>query len=352
MDFALTSCPYCGRSVDPSDPTRYVCQSCGKYIYRDRTDAQAFIRPGEIEDRFRDAFAAVADGNEKKAMDIANDLVESTGCCDHDSFFLRGYINAIIGEDGKSLADWKKGLELLSNDTNLDAYVVMMARSIASMIIYKEREFIEFNVVGHIDRLCEEIDANTGMSCKAFVYYTILFNCIDLSRDMDEEDRKILKDILPNIFRRIVAYQRNYWSLPKIIDQYLRLVGYDPETYEDDDNEVPHIYDLLRSEFARHTSRMTEEDRVRIFDRWDDASLRENIEPLLDSMVGPKRGGLLAILRAKKEEPEADDLDRLIHSYVDKCLLIDGPVEEPAELRALRGSRGAQAVSSGPSGRE
>ncbi len=329
MDFALTSCPYCGRAVDPSDPTKYVCRSCGKFIYRDRTDMMAFIRPSEIEDRFREAFAAVGDGNDKKAMDIANDLVESTGCCDHDSFFLRGYINASKGEDGKALTDWKKGLELLSNDTNLDAYVVMMSRSVASMIIYKEREFIEFNVVGHIDRLCDEIDANTGMSCKSFVYYTILTNCIDLSKDMDDDERKILRDVLPNLFRRVVAYQRNYWVLPGVIDGYLRLVGYDPETYEEDDNEIPHIYDVLRTTIVEHTSRMSDEDRIRIFDRWDDKSLRENIEPLLDSMVGPKRGGLLAILRNKKEEPESTDLGTLIHAYVDKCLLIDGPVEEP-----------------------
>ena len=329
MDFALTSCPYCGRAVDSSDPARYVCQSCGKYIYRNRSDTYSFIRPSEIEDRFRDIFSAVADGNDRKAMDIANDLVESTEDADHDSFFVRGYVNAIKGEDGKALADWKKGWELLSNDRNLDAYVCLVSRAIASMIIYKEREFIEFNVVAHVDRLCDDIDGSTGMSCKSFVYYSILENCLDLAKEMDEEERKVLKDVIPNLLRRAVAYQRNYWRLAEVIDWYLRFIDFHEETYEDDDNEVPHVYYLIGKTFQEHLSRMTDEDRIRIFDRWDDKSLRENIEPLLDAMVGPKRNGILAMIRGKKEGQEGANIDTMIHTYVDKCLLIDSPAEEP-----------------------
>lgn len=326
MDFALTSCPYCGRAVDSSDPGRYVCRSCGKYIYTRRYDILSFIRPSEIEDRFREAIAAMDDDNPKKAMEIADDLVESTGCCNHDSLFLRGYLYAELGEDGKSLADWKKALELVSNDVNLDAYICLMAKGITDMIRYKEREFIEFNEVSYIDKLCDEIDASTGMSCKSFVYYTILRDCTRVVFGQEEQLDE-LRDVIPNLFRRSIAYERDYWGLPRMIEQYLRFIGFNEETFEDDDNQVPHIYYLIQKEFDAHISKMTEEDRIRIFDRWDDKSLREKVEPLLDAMVGPKRGGLLGKLR-RKEEPGLD-LQTLIHAYVDRCLLIDGPPEEP-----------------------
>lgn len=327
MDFAWRSCPYCGRAVDSSEPGRYVCGSCGKIIHSRLDDVLAFFHPRENGDRFEEAFAALADGNQKKAMDIADELAGSSECCDHDSLFLRGYVYAQIGEDGKSLAEWKKALELLSNDVELDAYLCFMAKGITDMILYKEREFIEFNSIAHIDRLAEDIDSSTGMSCKSLLYYTIMCYCIKSATG--EEEVEQLKDVVPGLFRRAVAYQRNYWTLPVIIEQYLEYIGYNEETFEDDDNEVPHIYYLVRKEFEEHLAKMTEEDRIRIFDRWDDKTLRETIEPLLDAMVGPKRGGLLGKLR-RKEVPGLD-LATLIHAYVDKCLLIDGPPEEPAE---------------------
>lgn len=314
------SCPYCGRAVDSSDPRKYVCRGCGKFVYTQRSNVLAFIRPSEIEDRFREAIAAEADDNEKKAMEIAEDLVQSTGGEDRDSLFLRGYVYALKGEDGRSLADWKKGLELLSDDANLDAYVCLMAEGVAEMILYKEREFIEFNPVAHIDRLCADIDSSTGMSCTSFVYYTILRDCIMKIRQLEEGERNEFGDVVPDLFRRVVAYQRNYWVLPQEIDEYLDLISYNEETYVEDENEVPHVYHLMRDEIRSRIAGMTDEDRIRIFDHWDDASLSEQIEPLVDAMVGPKRGGFLAKFR-KKDEAEDDPVES-IRAYADRCLLI------------------------------
>lgn len=328
MDFVLMSCPYCGRAVDSTDPKKYVCQSCGKFIYTDRKDVTAFIRPGELEDRFMEVFAAIDDANEKKAMDIAEDLIETTEGNDHDGFFIRGYVYEMIGEDGKAIADWRKGLEMLSNDVNLDGYVCLMSKAICDMILYKEREYIEFNVLAHIDRLTDDIDACTGMSTKAFVYYSVYRDCMDKVKGMDGEEETYLKDIIPLLFRRVVAYHRNLWCLSRIIDEYLSYVGYNPDTYEEDDNEVAHVYDLIRINLNEHIAQMTEEDRVRIFDRWDDKSLKDNIEPLLDSMIGAKKS-LLGLIR-KKDDSETLSIDDVVAAYVDKILLIETP-EEPVE---------------------
>ena len=334
MDFALMSCPYCGRAVDSSDPERYVCQSCGKIVNVCRDDVSSFIRPSEIEDRFREVICAVADDNTKKAMDIAEDLIESTGSSNHDCYFIRGYVYAEMGEDGKALADWRKGLELLSNDVRLDSYICMMSEAIADMILYKEKEFIEFNVLAHVDRLCDDIDTCTGMSCKAFVYYTIYRDCVCMSRTQDDDGdgTDYFKDVIPALFRRVVAYHRNYWCLPRIIDEYLEYSGYNAETYSEDDNDVLHIYDLIRIGLWSRISTMTDEDRIRIFDRWDDKSLKEFIEPMLDTLIGSKKG-IKGLLR-KKEESEGAEVPESVHAYVDKCLLIEAPAEEPVEEAA------------------
>lgn len=328
MDFTLMSCPYCGRAVDSSDPNRYVCLGCGKSIYTNRSDIMTLKRPGGIGESFKASIDAANDGNEKKAMEIADGLVESEEAS-HDAYFLRGCVYALRGEDGKAFTDWKKALELLSNSTELDAYVCLMAKAVSRMALYKEQEFVEFNIVAYVDKLCDEIDSSSGMSCKAFVYYTIYIDCLEIARGLDGSVADEFKDVIPELFRRVVAYHRNYWCLSRIIEEYLDYVGYEEETFEEDENDVPHVYNLIRRELDAHISCMTEEDRIRIFDRWDDKSLKEKIEPVLDGMV---KKGLLSKIRAKEA---ATDVSETVHAYVDKCLLIDGEGEEPTGLRAV-----------------
>ena len=68
-------CPYCGGDIDSTDESRYLCLSCGKYIYTDRESLHHFIRPGELVDSFKDALAALEDDNTAKATAIADDIL-------------------------------------------------------------------------------------------------------------------------------------------------------------------------------------------------------------------------------------------------------------------------------------
>ncbi len=329
MNFILMSCPYCSRTVDSSEPSRYVCLSCGKFIYTDRSNKHAFIRSSEIEDRIKDILDGMDEDSAKKSLEIADDLVEATESADPDSLFLRGYVYAEIGEDGKALTDWRKGLEIVSNNVNLDAYLCLMSKAVADMILFKEREFIEFNVASYIDKLCDDINAFTGMSCKAFFYYSVYINSIENSRGTEDGEVTEYEDVMPLLFKRVVAYHRNYWCLPRIIHEYLGYVDYSAKTYDDDDNEIPHIYDLIRRYLAKRISGMTEEDRLRIFDRWNDKSLKDEIEPMLDSLLKQRSniiGGFL-----KKNENEDDNQPEEIHTYVDKCLLIAPDQDKASE---------------------
>ena len=147
MDFALMFCPYCGGDIDSSDESKYLCKGCGKSIYTDRESMRHFIRPGELEDTFREALDALEDDNPKKALTLADDILKASEETDFDAFFLRGAIYAHEGEDGKAFNDWKRGLELLSVYTNIDAYVCLMTRCISEMIFDKEEEFVEFHPV-------------------------------------------------------------------------------------------------------------------------------------------------------------------------------------------------------------
>ncbi len=329
MDFAVMCCPYCGRTVDSTYPDRYVCDSCGKFILKDRANATAFIRPSEIEDRFRSVFEAIEDGNEKKAMEVATDLVETVG--NGDSHLVLGYVYALAGEDGKVLVSWKKGLELIGNAFNLDAYVCLMSSALSRMIHYKEREFIEFNVLSHIDRVADDLDESTGLSCKAFLYYSVYVVCRnDAARLAAEGEDEFYKDIFPLLFKRVVAYHRNPSGLISVIDEYLQSRNYDPETYDEDENEDLHVYDLIRRALSNDTAGMTDSDFVRMFDHWSDIDLQKESEPVLDDLLGKKKGLLQMIM--KKDEGESDP-ETAVEDYVENMLLIEHQpdVEEPAD---------------------
>lgn len=323
MDFAVTSCPYCGRTVDSTYPDRYVCDSCGKFILKNRADATAFIRPSEIEDRFKSVFEAIDDANDKKAMDIATDLVETVG--NGDSYLVLGYVYALAGEDGKVLANWKKGLELIGNAFNLDAYVCLMSSGLSRMLRFKEKEFIEFNVLSHMDKLAEDLDESTGLSCKALLYYSVYVVCRNDAAVLEAQgEDELFKDVIPLLFKRIVAYCRSPTGIMRIIDEYLRYRHYDAETYEEDENDDLHVYDLIRQAIVSETAGMTDSDLVRIFDHWSDAELAKSAEPALDDLLG-KRKSLLQIIRKKDEA--APTPEEAVRSYIDRMLLIERPAE-------------------------
>ncbi len=335
MDFALMFCPYCGGTVDSSDGERYLCLGCGKGIYSDRENMRAFIRSGELEGKYNDSLNALGDDNPKKALAIA-DEIQSMGDDGFDIHFLRGSIYANIGEDGKALIEWKKGLEMLTVYTNIDAYICLMAKSIADMIYLKEREYIEFSPISYIDKLCDEIYNNTRESCKSFFYYTIYRDYITLMYKLEDSGEETFMDVVPAIYRRVVGYHRNYWCLVRIIDEYLASAGYNADTYEDDDMYEYHIYDLMRMCFRRYIRCMTPDDMHRIIDHWDDVSLKQ-LEPEFNSLFKDKRDVQSIMSRilsfgAKEAAEDTSMTDDPMDAYVRKCLLLDVCQSEEPEM--------------------
>lgn len=330
MDIMLMFCPYCGGELGPKDDSGYVCQSCGKNIYSERQRIEDVIPGEDTGSAFRDALAAIDDGNPKKALAIAEELNESSPGA--DALFLRGAVYAYIGEDGKAAIDWKKGLEAMTSFTNLDAYVCIMSRAISDMIYCKEKDFIDFEPVKYIDKLCDEIHADTGESCKAFFFYTVYNDCEIMMDQLQDEGAEVFKDVLPLLFRRTVEYHRNMLCLIQVIDAYLAKMGYNPETYEDDDKVDLHVYDLISSDLKKYTAGMTAEDMRRIMFSWDDISLKAN-ESLLESIMPGSKDSVIGKLLNRKNSPDdAQSEPDAVDLYVRRLLLLDRPAaEESAE---------------------
>lgn len=329
MDFALMFCPYCGGDIETGDGSRYLCKECGKSIYTDRESIRQFIRPGELEDTFREALDALEDDNPKKALALADDILKASEETDFDAFFLRGAIYAYEGEDGKAFNDWKRGLELLSVYTNIDAYVCLMTRCVSEMIFKKEEEFVEFHPVKYLDKLCDEIYANTNESCKAFMYYSVYMEYRKILGRNEASGNEGFNEIVPELFRRVVEYGHNFWSLPHVINEYLAAIGYDPETYEDDDQEDAHVYDLIAQRMRFYTEGMDPADVRRANAHWNDEMLREN-EYLLEAML-PRIEGMFGKLLSRKTDEAPVDIDIAVDSYVRRCLLLDPEEAEASE---------------------
>ena len=335
MDFELMFCPYCGGNIDSSDESRYLCKECGKSIYTDRESLSHFIRPGELVDSFKDALAALEDDNTNKAISIADDILKASEDKDFDAYFLRGAVYAHLGEDGKAANDWRKGMELLTVYTNIDAYVCLMSRCISEMIYSKEEEFIDFHPVKYIDALCDGIHQYTGESCKAFFYYTIYRDYRSLMGSLQAEGKETFTDVIPKLFRRIVECHHNFWCLIRIIDEYLVSVGYNADTYVDDEMEEFHVYDLIRKDLISYTSKMDEGDMRRIMAYWDDVKLKENEVRLESILPRMKDVGVIGMLLAKRSAPQDQngiDEPDAVDAYVRHCLLMDLDESEKPEM--------------------
>ncbi len=330
MDIMLMFCPYCGGELGSDNESGYVCQSCGKNIHSDRMSIEGLIPEGAAGSAFRDALSAIRDGNPKKALAIATDLVEQSP--DADALFVRGAVYAYMGEDGKAAIDWKKGLEAMTSFTGIDAYVCIMARAISDMICAKEKEYIDFDPVKYIDRLCDEIHAVTGESCKAFFFYTVYDDCEAMMESLGDEGKEVFKDIIPLLFRRTVEYHRNMVCLIHVIDAYLAKMGYNPETYEDDDMADLHVYDLISSDLKKYTAGMTDEDMKRIMSSWDDSSLKAN-ESMLESLMPSSKDSVIGkLLNRKSSSEDAQSEPDSVDVYVRRLLLMDrADAEAPAE---------------------
>ncbi len=321
-------CPYCGGDVDSGNPEKYLCLSCGKSIYTDRENIRHFIRPGELEGRFNEALDALDDDNTKKAAAIADELISVSDETDFDAFFLRGAVYASLGEEGKAFMDWKKGLELLTVYTNIDAYICLMAKCISDMIYMKEEEYLDFDPVRYADKISDEIRANTDENCKAFLFYNIYKDYRSLVGRKTSEGGESYEDAIPRIFKRVVEYHRNFPCLIRIIDEYLKSMSYNRDTYVEDDMEDLHIYDLLREDLEKYIENLSEDDLRVIRDHWDDESLKFN-EEALDNILGVGKDRLLKRL-AKRGTADAEPISEpdAVDLYVRRNLMLDEPEPE------------------------
>ncbi len=329
MDFFLMSCPFCGRTVESSESGVHLCSVCGKIIRSSRKDLVSCVRPGGDEETFRRVLDLVGEGETAKALEAAEALVEATDG-DQDAYFLRGYVNAVSGEDGRAHADWVKGLELLPDSVNIHAYICLMARGVAELIYHDQEEFISFDHLAYVEKLCDRINECAGIGVRGLFYYTLYRDCLDIVAETDTgEERHILWDVIPDIFRKTVAYNHDYLRLVMIVSEHLEQIGYSKETYEDDDYGTPHVYDLIRCEFAARLVSIEAEDRLRIFDHWTDELIKAELEPSLNELLGKRK--LRDMLMPRESHPPAEEAAK---AYVDRCLLAQAPAgQEPSEER-------------------
>ncbi len=337
MDFVLMSCPYCGGAVDSTDEEYATCKGCGRKIYTDRTNVRAFTADSVLEDILNTIIDYISDDNMPKAMALADEVVEDTQEQDHDALFLRGAINALTGEDGKAMADWKKGLEMISafTEVDVDAYVCLFTESVSELIYYKEREFIEFDPIKYVDRLCELFTEATGLSCKAYIFYNIYRVYREKMEFLKEDGDDVFMDVIPGMFRRIIEYHKDYRSLIRIIDEYLENEEYNEETYEDDDAYECHLYNLVKIYFEVYTAEMSDDELAEVYNHWNDTNMKALEDHFEEIHSCIEDTSMLGRLRRFRGESDVCDLNisDAVNDFVKRDLLmIHEESEEPKVL--------------------
>lgn len=332
MAFALLSCPYCGGTVTPSDDRYHVCVSCGKKIFKSRSYMSTFVEAVGMEDEFLPIIEMVESDNLPKALSTIDEMIEEAQETNADMFFIRGMVYANMGEDGKALTDWKRGLEMMETFYNVDAYVCLIARSISDLLYYKEREFITFDHIKYIDRVGEILDECTGDSCMSVIYYSVFRT---FGEKMDEDnvpyDDSLFTGVVHGIFRRIIEYHRNYKMLMIIIENFLNKVGYNDETYEEDDNYDFHLYYLVKIYLEAYTSEAPENDVERVMRHWNDKSMKV-LENQFEEIAACIRDDKLINLAKYRSDECSDDLRSGVNEYVKKYLVLTNDESEESEM--------------------
>lgn len=333
MAFAIMPCPYCGGTTTPCEDGYDICQSCGKNLYKSRSDLMTFIHAVDRAEDLGPIIGMVRDDNLPKAMSTVDEILEANPE-DRDAYFIRGLVFAEMGEDGKALIDWKKGLELMDTFCNIDAYVCLMGASISDLIFFKESEFVSFDQIRYIDRVSEMLYECTGDSCRMNVYYTI---CKIYMQMMDEKgidyDDALFLDIVPKIFRRIIEYNRNYPSLMNMIDMFLGRMNYNDETYEEDDNHECHLYSMVKIYLEAYTADFNEDDVNRIMLHWNDENMKgleDQFELIASCIMDSSLIGKLRLLRTG--ENDAEVFSDSVNDYVKRYLLLTGDPEDVVKM--------------------
>jgi len=336
MAFNLTLCPFCGRDLDADGISFFVCESCGKRIYRARSALTAFLDRKPYGEEYEEIIEG-AEHNPSKAFEHVNEIFDNTEEPDIDLYFTRAIIYTFAGEEGKARADWKKGLENIKDIKNIDAYIISACRCITEIIISREREFIDFNYKQFIGDVASDFAQAANISCKGIFYITVFrnFKIKFLAGDFADDD-DLYQAVVKTLCSKIIPYGRNHKTVVSIITDILQDSEYDRETYEDDDNLVLHAYDLVQMYLKGYSENFSDNHNLAIFDHWSDESMSE-----LDYIFGriiestSDSSALVSLSQLFHAQGEEIDIGKAVEDYVQKYLLIepqDDTVSENPEM--------------------
>ena len=86
MAFAIMPCSYCGGAIKPCDDRSDICQSCGKRLYKSRSDLRTFTRAVDREEDFGPVMDMIGDDNIPKALSTMNSIIANDPE-DRDAYF-------------------------------------------------------------------------------------------------------------------------------------------------------------------------------------------------------------------------------------------------------------------------
>ena len=269
---------------------------------------------GAIFKRMLDSIEA---GNQAMALEIAEELVNEN----KEAFFpylMRAVAYCYMKEDGKALKDWMTSISLMEKNEKMDAYVCIISKSVSDLIIADEREFVDFDYLSHIDRVCEALDEHLECNCKGFVYLTV-FTCFMSSYlGMEEDEKEQCGEIIPNLVQRTVAYSRDVSVIKDVVNECLGINDYDESTYEEDDN-----YDLyaLSRIVEKIEKNLPYADRSEFPDMWTDAEMKTVLEGYLAAILACE-GDTKPLEKYAKKSGTMTELDLAIEDYSRKYLRI------------------------------
>jgi len=327
MAFTIRLCPFCGGAINSEEAGFFVCEECDKRSYRSRTYSRVYLQNKPYEADYG-AILDVVDISPEKALEQINAVMDSVEEPDTDMYFTRGLVYTAMGEEGKAHIDWKKGLEVMTDLRNIDAYIMPVCRGIMDTIIIKEREFLDFSPLEYIDTIATEFSLKAGVPCRGLFYLSLYrdFRTAYQSGKLDDDD-EIYQNIVVKILPKILAYGRDYRMVVDAIDEMLEDFHYNPDTYIEDDNMMMHICDMLKSEYQKLAENFSDAHIERIYRHWNDENMFE-LEYWVDELMKSiKDDSILQKVRWLRTK-ENFNLEDAVEGYARKFLLLSEDGED------------------------
>ncbi|MBR4225611.1 MAG: hypothetical protein IKR86_02300 [Candidatus Methanomethylophilaceae archaeon] len=269
---------------------------------------------GAIFKKMEDSIDA---GNNTMALEIAEGFLNENS----ENFFpylMRAVAYCYMKEDGKALMDWKTAISMMEKSPSMDAYVCIFAKSVSDLIIADERDYVDFDFLTHIDRVCEALDERLECNCKGFVYLTV-FTCFMSSYlGMEQEDKEQCSEVIPALVQRTVAYSRDVDVLKDVVNEYLGISDYDDSTYEEDDNYSLHALSEISKRIEKH---LPDADKSEFPGMWTDAEMKTVLEGYLAAILACE-GDSKPLEKYAKKSGTMTDIELAIEDYARKYLRI------------------------------